>query len=276
MSTIEHVTGVRMENPVAASPFDGMAADYDQAFSRTSLGVMMRQAVWSRLDALFPPGSRVLELNCGTGEDAVYLAARGISVVATDASTPMVRIVHEKAAAAGVEDRVQVSTLAIENIASFAIAEDRPFDGVLSNFGGLNCVQDMRAVASGLATCVKPGGVALLCLMGPLCPWEWGWFLVRRQPGKAFRRLRRSGTPWRGITIRYPSIRKVRQAFAPHFRLRRASALAAILPPPFAQEWAGRHPRLTSRLNRLERRFETCFPLPWLADHYVLELERVP
>jgi hypothetical protein len=28
-------------------------------------------------------------------------------------------------------------------------------------------------------------------------------------------------------------------------------------------------------LDRLERRFETLWPLPMLADHYLVELERI-
>ena len=117
--------------------------------------------------------------------------------------------------------------------------------------------------------------MALLCVMGPLVPWEWAWFVWRGQPTKAFRRLRRGGVPWRGLTIRYPSMRATRRAFGPWFRLCRASALGALLPPPYAEDWAVRRPGLFARLNRWERRLETVPPLPWLADHYLLELERL-
>ena len=56
------------------APFDGMAADYDRAFTASAVGKLMRSAVQRRLDVAFKPGERVLELNCGTGEDAIYLA----------------------------------------------------------------------------------------------------------------------------------------------------------------------------------------------------------
>jgi hypothetical protein len=56
--------------------------------------------------------------------------------------------------------------------------------------------------------------------------------------------------------------------------MRRVSALGALVPPPYAEEWASRHRGLLEALERWERRLETVPPLPWLADHYVLELQR--
>jgi SAM-dependent methyltransferase len=275
------------------SPFDSLAADYDRSFTDSAIGTLMRQAIWRRLDICFRPGDRVLELNCGTGADALYLAQRGVRVLATDVAPAMLDVVRAKLARAGLANMVEVELLAIEDLArrhgdtetrrpdtasqppSLTVARSEPFDGALSNFGGLNCVADLGSAAAGLAACLRPGAMALLCVMGPLLPWEWAWFLRRGQPAKAFRRLRRSGVGWRGLTIRYPSIGAVRHAFAPWFRLRRASAVGALLPPSYAEDWAARRPRLLSRLNRWERRLETLPPLPWLADHYLLELERL-
>jgi hypothetical protein len=111
--------------------------------------------------------------------------------------------------------------------------------------------------------------------MGPVVPWEWAWFLARGDRSRAFRRLRRDGTPWSGITIRYPSIAKTRRAFSPEFRLLRTSAIGALLPPPYTEKLTGRYPRVMAALDRLERRFETLWPLPMLADHYLVELERI-
>jgi len=313
------------------SAFDDMAGDYDAAFTQSAIGRLMRAAVWRRLDANFRPGDHVLELNCGTGADAVYLAHRGVHVLATDISQAMLDMTVRKVAQAGVRDLVKVQRLDIGDLAAWGSSlrietgdlrpetrdrrpesgdlrpetrERRPesgdlrpqdgdaplprdpisdlqspvssssFDGVLSNFGGLNCVADLAGVAQALARLLKPGGRALMCLMGPLAPWEWAWYLRRGQPQKAFRRLRRDGVAWRGLTIRYPSIAAVRRAFAPAFALQRVSAIGALLPPSYVEPWAARHPRVLAWLNRVERRLETAWPLPWLADHYLIEFIR--
>jgi SAM-dependent methyltransferase len=255
-------------------PFDSMARDYDRSFTASSIGQRMRAAVWRRLDAAFQPGERVLELNCGTGEDAVHLAGRGVRVLATDTSPEMLAVARAKVERAGLTERVEIARMPIEELAKHRLAGS--FDGVLSNFGGLNCVDDLTDLPSALAAVMRPGARALLCVMGPAVPWEWGWYLARGQPRKATRRLRSGGAAWRGLTIRYRSIRQVRRAFAPHFVERRVSAVGALVPPTFAEAWAARHPRWLAALDSLERGVETAWPLPWLADHFLIELERAP
>lgn len=264
----------------AAAVFDGLASGYDAGFTDTSLGRICREAVWRRLDARFPAGARVLELGCGTGEDAVHLARRGVRVLATDGAPAMVEAARRKAREHGMADRIAFGAMTLESFAAGSsdataqLEEHGPFDGAFSNFGALNCVDGLAPVARALAARLRPGAPAVLTLMGPLCPWEWLWFLAHGQPGRAFRRLRPGGARWRGVTVRYPGIRAARKAFTPWFRPLRVSAVGALVPPPYAEAWAGRHGRLVARLNGWERRMEARCPLPWLADHYVLELER--
>jgi SAM-dependent methyltransferase len=249
-----------------------MAATYDSQFTATTIGTMMRRAVWARCAARFSPGSQVLEMNCGTGEDALWLAHRGVQVLATDISPAMLQVAQDKLAASPGSVPARFQRLAWEELETL---DEGPFDGVLSNFGGLNCVSDLRGIARALAAKLRRGAPAILCVMGPTVPWEWGWFLAQRNPAAAFRRLRPDGAEWSGIAIHYPSIAKTRRAFAPEFRMLRVSAIGALLPPPYTEKWMGRCPRVIAALNRLERRFESLWPLPMLADHYLVELERV-
>src|SRR5439155_27048295 len=107
----------------------------------------------------------ILELNCGTGEDALYLARRGVHVMATDASEPMLHIARQKAQQAGLSDRIDVCRMTIEALTTAGWPDapclPRAFDGALSNFGGLNCVANLPRVAEGLAACLRPGAIAL-------------------------------------------------------------------------------------------------------------------
>jgi SAM-dependent methyltransferase len=183
-----------------AAPFDALAADYDRCFTASVIGRRMRAAVWRRLDKAFVAGERVLELNCGTGEDAIHLGARGVRILATDGSPAMLSRARAKIEATGLSATIEVERLRIENLAD--LAGLGTFDGAVSNFGGLNCVNDLPCVASRLAVLLRPGARVLLCVMGPTVPWEWAWYLAHGQPGKAARRLRRDGAGWRGLTLR--------------------------------------------------------------------------
>ncbi|HBY98317.1 MAG TPA: class I SAM-dependent methyltransferase, partial [Chloroflexi bacterium] len=128
--------------------FDHAAASYDAAFTDTHLGRLLREAVWARLAQQFQPGMHILELNCGTGEDAIWLARRGLRVTATDNSPGMLAVARGKAGRAGVDDRIEFRRLDLGEIGEWRFEvegerrerEDGPagFDGVLSNFGGLN------------------------------------------------------------------------------------------------------------------------------------------
>jgi|SRR5438445_4042328 len=254
--------------------FDAIAPEYDARFTESVLGRVLRRALWRWLDRAFERGQRILELNCGTGEDALHLATRGVRVVATDASPAMLELARGKIGAAGFDRLVEVRPAVIERLEELRAEAGAGWDGAFSSFGGLNCVADVPRVARTLGTLLKRGARVVLCVMGPVVPWEWAWFLAHGQPGKAGRRLASGGVEWRGTTVRYPSVRTVGRAFAPDFAVRRTGGLGVLVPPTYAEEWARRHPALVERLDRWERRIEDWPLVPRLGDHYLLELER--
>jgi SAM-dependent methyltransferase len=260
------------EGPSSQSAFDALASSYDDTFSRGVLGRRLRRRVWRHLDRAFDSGDHVLDVGCGTGEDALHLAERGVAVMAVDPSPAMVSAAAAKVRAQGLENLVEVRELAAERIQS--LGPEPPFDGVLANFGVLNCVEDLDALAPQLAARTRHGARIFLCVMGPLVPWEWIWYLAKGQPGAAFRRLDPEGTVWRGTRVRYPTIGSVRRAFAASFRQVGVSGLGVLLPPTYAESCARRWPELVARVDEVEQALEWAPPLPWLADHFLLELVR--
>ena len=130
--------------------FDALAPDYDARFTQGVLGRTLRRAVWRWLDRAFAPGQRVLELNCGSGEDAVHLAARGVRVLATDASPAMLDATRAKVDRAGLGRSVEIRPADIERLDQALAGSSDLLDGAFSNFGGLNCVADLPGVARAL------------------------------------------------------------------------------------------------------------------------------
>src|ERR1700722_18276217 len=133
--------------------FDALAEGYDGHFTRTRIGTAMRAAVWARCAARFRPGFRILEMNCGTGEDARWLANQGMQVLATDISPRMIEVSRRKLATLPENQAVQFQPLAWEQLGNL---DADPFDGMLSNFGGLNCVADLQGAGVDLAGKLRP------------------------------------------------------------------------------------------------------------------------
>jgi SAM-dependent methyltransferase len=197
---------------VSTTPFDLIAPDYDVLWSTTENGCRQRAEVWREIDALFRRGDLILDLGCGVGDDAVHLGGLGVRVVAMDSSRRMVEI----AASRGVVAR----HVAIEDLADVA----GTFDGALSNFGSLNCVRDLDAVARQLARLIRPGSPIALCFLSRFWLEETVQALYRRELRKAFRRW--SGhTTWRGLDVYYPSMRRIRRAFDPWFAFSRSTMI---------------------------------------------------
>ncbi|HYZ83839.1 MAG TPA: methyltransferase domain-containing protein, partial [Bryobacteraceae bacterium] len=81
---------------MSSAAFDRLAASYDDMWTHSAIGVAQRDAVWRHLGRVFTPGQSVLELGCGTGEDAVRLQRSGVTVVAIDSSPGMVSVARRR------------------------------------------------------------------------------------------------------------------------------------------------------------------------------------
>jgi SAM-dependent methyltransferase len=254
--------------------FDDMAGTYDATFTNSRVGIALREIVWARLAQVFRPAQRILELGCGTGEDAVRLASSGVRVVATDPSAKMIQIARRKTLMANCRERIEFRCLAMEDIGSFADGE--VFDGVLSNFGAVNCVPDLRALVADVADRLAPGAPLLWVVMGRHSPWEWFWYLSRGQWRKAWRRLRPGGIKWRGMTISYPTPAQMRSLLRPYFTVTRLAPLGVALPPSNAAAWLDRSPLAVTVLTRLERWAQRSSTLASWSDHFIVEAIRLP
>jgi SAM-dependent methyltransferase len=243
---------------VTTAAFDTAAATYDAEFTDTRLGRWLRGRVWQHLEAQFQPGQRVLELGCGTGEDALFLAQRGVSVLATDISEGMLAEAARKAP--GIEFSQQ-------DAAHLTLTET--FDGAFANFGVLNCVRDLQTFGAQLP--LRSGARFVAVMMGPFCAWETAWYLVHGDARRATRRWRRDtvasigGVP---LPVWYPSPGRLRRAFAPHFSQRSCEGLGTLLPPSYLARKVERWPQALANLDR-----HMPFGAAW-ADHYVSVFER--
>lgn len=260
-------------NEGGGASFDRAAGTYDATFTNTHLGRLVRAAVRRELRAI-PPGADVLELGCGTGEDACWLAERGHAVTATDASELMLAETAAKAVVHGVA--VELAQVDLRDVAG--ALPGRAFGAAFSNFGPLNCVEDRVAVGRWLASLLPPGAPVIAVVMGPLCPWEWLWYGARGQLRQAARRFRPGGLAHAGeggqVRVWYPSARRLRKEWAPWFRHVRTRGVGVLLPPSDVAHVVERAPRLFTALAKAEGQIDASRPARWLNDHYLAVFER--
>lgn len=258
----------------ASAAFDRMAGSYDAIFTQSVIGRAQRQVIWDALKRTFRARDRVLELNCGTGEDALFLARREISVLACDASPGMIAIAERRKALEAPGASLQFRVLPNEDL---SLLPSSPFDGALSNFSGLNCVADPRQTALQLARLVKPGGPVLICISTRVCLWEIGWYVAQMKFSKAFRRVRGrtiAHLDQVSVPVWYPTIRRMRNLFSPWFELRSVRAVGLFVPPSYVELWARKYRRVLAMLEKMDRVFSGWLLVRAFGDHVLLEFER--
>ncbi|HEY4046935.1 MAG TPA: class I SAM-dependent methyltransferase [Acidobacteriaceae bacterium] len=276
--TVEGVIPLLTTYPgsAAGAAFNRIAQDYDQIFTDSLIGRAQRDAVWKVLARTFRENDKVLELNCGTGEDAIFLGGRSISVVACDASPQMIARAEQRLLHISSEMPVVFYELPTERLGE--LHPETPFDGAFSNFSGLNCVADLDAVACSLASLIKQDGRLALCFSTRFCLVEIVYFLALGQWRRALRRCKGYAEVTLGnvqFTVYYPNIQRIRQSFAPHFRLYSRTGIGVAVPPSYLEAWARQHPRLFSLLRRMEGLLAKLPLLRSTGDHVLLCFEKV-
>jgi ubiquinone/menaquinone biosynthesis C-methylase UbiE len=256
--------------------FDSLAARYDDLFTRSMIGRAQRGAVWDVILDIFEPGSHILEINCGTGEDALFLARHDISVVACDASQQMIHTARQRMQAEDPGAEIRFELLRTEHLSKL-----RPgvlFDGALSNFSGLNCVANLDHVARDFASLLFPGTPVLICLSTRFCIAEMLWFLFHGELRKAFRRTSGIATARVGefeVKVHYPTLREVKRAFSPWFRLHSCVGIGVAVPPSYLEPTIRKYPRMLGLLRSLDKRISNLPLLRTMGDHMLLHFERV-
>ena len=138
------MTAASEVQPQTVLAFDSLAATYDDLFTRSMIGRAQRDAVWAAMINTFKPGSHILELNCGTGEDALFFARHEVSLVACDASEKMIQTARDRMRTEAPQASIEFELLPTEDLWKLGTREK--FDGAFSNFSGLNCVADRKSV----------------------------------------------------------------------------------------------------------------------------------
>ena len=259
-----------MKRADVSSAYDAIAAAYDE---QVRADEWMRQALWQHFRQTFQPGERVLDVACGTGADAVFLARQGIRVLGIDASPNMIAQLRTKVSAHRLADRIDSRIMDFSDLAALPPA---CFDGIISSFAGLNTANDLAPFAADAARLLRPGGRMVLHLLSRFSVWEWLGLVAHRQwhvAGEVGRQTERAFTIG-GQTVPhylFDPDETFRRFFTRSFRRRRLYSLGCLRPPPTVRRIP---PAIVPILGCLERGVASHRPFVNWGRFFVLELQR--
>lgn len=235
----------------------------------------MRAQVYNHVDRFINPNSFILELNAGTGIDALRFVRAGHRVHATDLSDGMIDQIKLKIQQADVTGKLSCQQLSYDQLDK---VDKKNFDYVFSNFGGLNCIQDLTLVTRHLPGILKRGAYVSWVIMPPVCAWEL-LGILKGHGTKAFRRFRKDGVrshlEGEHFTTYYHSLADARTAFGNSFKLIACEGLAALSPQPHRGDFPVRHPELYRNLRRLDSALRDHFPFNRWADHIIVTFQYI-
>jgi cyclopropane fatty-acyl-phospholipid synthase-like methyltransferase len=258
-------------NPAQAS-FNNYAQDYDAHFTNSFIGRAQRNIVHEYLATVLHQEMTVLEINCGTGEDALFLSPKCKSLRCSDVSENMIAVAKQKTKDL---DNCQVEVRSIQRINT-----DITYDLIFSNFGGLNCLspEELKSFSKDCRSLTNPAGELVFVIMGRQCRWERFYFRRKGDTEKASRRESLSGlkTEINGSEFftYYYSPSEIIALFKGDFAAVKVKPVGIFIPPSYMEPFMRSRPVLFSGLKFLDRVFRGFSLLSDKADHYIIHFRR--
>jgi SAM-dependent methyltransferase len=270
-------TFARHSIPAATLAFDRLASEYD-TLTGGEIFQLLRCRTHAAFARCFEAGARVLEVGCGTGQDTLFLTSRGVRVVACDPSEEMVSRSLRRIAQEGHERRATIFPCGLQHLESFleALGEPAGFDGLVSNFGALNCIEDLAPLGDLARRYLRPRGTALIGVMGRLCALETLYFTATRQTNLAWRRRGRGAinVTVAGVDVPtfYHRITDVDVAFGPEMALESVEGIGVAIPPPYLEpRWRNLPRSFRWMVTRLDALIAPWPPFNRIGDHVLLQ-----
>lgn len=260
-----------------AHDFDEASGSYDTVFSFSEIGKAQRERVHAHLQKYVLTTEKplsILELNCGTGEDAQFLANKQHQVIATDISLGMITEAKKKFG----KSNIQFQQQDINAITSTTF--NQKFDLIFSNFGGLNCLSppEFQKFLKKAPHLLKDHGKMLFVIMPKACLWERFYFLAKAQQKNAFRRSTNAPViaDVEGVEVKtwYYNPKQIETMVTTDFRTKKYLPVGICIPPSYLETFFRTKKGLLLFLKKMERLLHTPFWAKY-ADHYSILLEKI-
>jgi ubiquinone/menaquinone biosynthesis C-methylase UbiE len=255
--------------------FDNAASNYDATFTHSVIGNLQRNLVYNQLSIILNKSNpkTLLEINCGTGEDAVWLANQNIEVTATDISEKMIAIAKSKS---------HLENLVFQQTDINAIDihfKDKTFDIIFSNFGGLNCLTplELDSFIKKSLSILTPNGQLVLVVMPKNTLLEQLYFSLKFDFPNVFRRKKEfaiANVDGEKVKTYYYNPKDIVNLAKENFEFKQLNPIGFFVPPSYFESFISKKPKLITLLNSLEQKIKNQSRLSKYADHYLIVLQK--
>ena len=266
---------MKTDNPQQVNEaFGRQSTVFDHLYDTNPIVGYMREIIRAEVLKKIKPGESLLEMNAGTGTDAIFFAGRGIRVEAFDISQGMVAKAKEKITELGLQDRINFTQRSFYDLDKV----EGEFDHVYSNFGGLNCTPDIEMIILMILDKLKSGKSATLVIMPPITLWEKAHFLLgkwdiatrrktKRRPSKASI----EGQPFKCWYYEPKELTKLLKPIAASVSVQ---GLCVLVPPSFLRSFPMKLPRIYKSLCWLDSKIWKLPPFYRVGDYFILSFTK--
>jgi len=260
----------------AAEAFSKQSGIFDELYSGNTIVNYKRVRVRAHVLNYLKPGGKILELNSGTGEDALFFADKGHHVHATDISAGMQQQLKLKVSANNMDHLVSNELCSFTQLQS--LKNKGPYNHIFSNFAGLNCTGELDKVLNSFSDLLNPGGVVTLVILPKFCLWET-LLLFKGKFRTAFRRVfsrngRRAHLEGTYFTCWYYNPSYIINAIKNSFDLLSVEGMCVFVPPSYIEGFAEKYPFTYRKLRDWENKLR--FSRPWrsIGDYYIISCRK--
>lgn len=260
----------------AAEAFSLQSGYFDAQYESDKIIQYKRDRVRQHVLQYLQPGNRILELNAGTGNDAVFFAQKGFHVHATDISEGMQEQLAAKAGRAGLSGLISHELCSYTSLDT--LKQKGPYNYIFSNFAGLNCTGEIEKVLNSFDGLLVPGGFVTLVMLPGFCLWETllifkGKFktATRRFFSSKGRKAKIDGMPF---TCWYYSPHDITRSLKNKFDLISLEGLCTIVPPSYIEHFAEKYPKAFSFLRKKEDKLKAKWPWRSVGDYFIITLQK--
>lgn len=258
-----------------SNSFDLAAKEYDQEFTFSNIGKAQRNRVYKYINPILKQSKKlsILELNCGTGADAIYFSNLGHNVIATDISEGMISVAKVKTYPNNLEFRNQdINTITNQTF-------NKTFDLIFSNFGGLNCLSkgQLSTFLKISAHLLNKNGKLVMVIMPKQCLWERLYFSLKGNFKKAKRRNTNKSVIANidgvGVETWYYNPKEIVYLTQVQYALKKVKPIGLVIPPSYLENSILAKKSILNILIGLEKIISGSFWAKY-ADHFLIELTK--